>query len=407
MSKTLPQREHHAHAYTLPVSGWTLTGHSRALERSGFFLHEPRIVLDAGVDLPCPSFAVPRAILVTHGHIDHMNALPMLLRHQDPAHPAVQVMAPHSITHRLRQLCSLSWAVKVDWDEPLPPNYAPPPEGDAGAEPGAVLGHFAQFRPVVAGQDINVAAGKRAVDMLRVRCVRLFHGRCTALGYVISRPPHARKVLRDDLWGCDKDETQRNVKAALALGEQVNVVEQVPMQPLCAYLLDTTVEALLQPTMEAALQDCPVVIIECSFLEEAMESEAAARGHVCWSQLAPFVRDHLGRGRTWILTHFSLRYSDEQIVAFFTDADKSGLHLRHPLLDPQAAASTAQQSTGGGPSEDQLSAAPPAGAADVVLWLDWCGPKELWVERVDAPAAVALRRHAAESPVAPAEAAQG
>jgi Cft2 family RNA processing exonuclease len=36
-------------------------------------------MLDAGIDVP--NFSPPDVIFVTHTHIDHCNALPMLVRH--------------------------------------------------------------------------------------------------------------------------------------------------------------------------------------------------------------------------------------------------------------------------------------------------------------------------------------
>ena len=84
MSSTLPQFEYFKQRWVVPYAGWTLTGHSRAMERTGFVLHEIGVVLDAGVDLRCsPAWLAVdlEPIFVSHGHIDHMNALPALLRH--------------------------------------------------------------------------------------------------------------------------------------------------------------------------------------------------------------------------------------------------------------------------------------------------------------------------------------
>jgi glyoxylase-like metal-dependent hydrolase (beta-lactamase superfamily II) len=80
MSSTLPQRNYFHQEYSIPGGQWKLSGHSRALERTGFLLTGggARILLDAGVDVP--DFSPLDLILVTHSHIDHCNALPMLYR---------------------------------------------------------------------------------------------------------------------------------------------------------------------------------------------------------------------------------------------------------------------------------------------------------------------------------------
>jgi hypothetical protein len=104
-----PQAAYWRNRYRLPGTQWTLSGHSRALERSGFFLEEPRIFLDAGVGFHNPSNGNSNAILITHTHIDHMNALPMLLRvgSSDPA-----VLVPRAHVNGLREFSRLSWGIK-------------------------------------------------------------------------------------------------------------------------------------------------------------------------------------------------------------------------------------------------------------------------------------------------------
>jgi hypothetical protein len=82
VKSSLPQGDYFRASWKIPGgNNWVLTGHSRALERTGFWIPQLRIMLDVGVDLPTDSGACPAATLITHGHIDHMNALPMLLRH--------------------------------------------------------------------------------------------------------------------------------------------------------------------------------------------------------------------------------------------------------------------------------------------------------------------------------------
>lgn len=79
MTSTLPQHSYFTQEYSIPSLTWKISGHSRALERTGFLLYGGgRILLDAGIDIP--DFTSPDIILLTHSHIDHCNALPMLYR---------------------------------------------------------------------------------------------------------------------------------------------------------------------------------------------------------------------------------------------------------------------------------------------------------------------------------------
>ena len=245
MSRTLPQHEYFKHRWRVPHTEWTLAGHSRAMERTGFFLPEIGVVLDAGVDLPLQSSLVGngvRAILVSHGHIDHMNALPALLRHCGDGAPPIHIMAPAPIVHRLREFCQLSWACKVDADEELPAEYAPPPDEDAHASPGSMLQQGLQtWRPVEGGMKLQVAVGKKAATTLEVHTTQLWH-RSTAIGYVLGEPARSTHKFRRELIGTDKRVTAANVKAAQARGEPVYEEVQQEARLLLAFVTDTTIQ---------------------------------------------------------------------------------------------------------------------------------------------------------------------
>ena len=93
-------------------------------------------------------------------------------------------------------------------------------------------------------------------------------------------------------------------------------------------------------------------MVECTYLDRGMEGEAERRGHICWSQLLPVISSRLAANakHTWILIHFSLRYTDQQVSEFFSDGERCGARF----------------------------AKEGAGPPDVVLWLD-SGVCELWV----------------------------
>ena len=55
-------------------NGWTLQGHSRAGERTGFWLSPLNILLDAGLETK----KRPNAVLITHKHFDHLYNLPLI-----------------------------------------------------------------------------------------------------------------------------------------------------------------------------------------------------------------------------------------------------------------------------------------------------------------------------------------
>ena len=184
-------------------------------------------MLDAGLDLPTRSGARPAAILITHGHIDHMNALPMLLRHGD-GDPKVHVMAPSSILYRLRQFAQLSYAVKVDDGDDLPSAYSPPPEPERFCEHGVFEDEFNKWHAVVADSVTALSVGRKGTALLSVRALQLFHGRCSSVGYLLSIPAGTKKKLRADLVGSTKQESAANVQ-----NSKSRMFQSRPNLPLC------------------------------------------------------------------------------------------------------------------------------------------------------------------------------
>jgi hypothetical protein len=71
----------------------------------------------------------------------------------------------------------------------------------------------------------------------------------------------------------------------------------------------------------AACSTYPVVFIECTFFHPDHKEAAAGSLHLHWSDLRPFVLEH--RDTTFVLIHFSKRYADEEIHAFFDNERKT------------------------------------------------------------------------------------
>ncbi|KAF3914068.1 hypothetical protein AA313_de0203151 [Arthrobotrys entomopaga] len=96
--------------------------------------------------------------------------------------------------------------------------------------------------------------------------------------------------------------------------------------PILAFLGDGDHTSLLNDpewlvgNPEGGVSHCPVVVTECSFLYEAHRAQAEKTKHTLWDDLEPIVRRH--PGTTFVLMHFSRRYADAEIVAFFEDLGK-------------------------------------------------------------------------------------
>ena len=68
--------------------------------------------------------------------------------------------------------------------------------------------------------------------------------------------------------------------------------------------------------------DYPVVITECTFLNEEDIALAHEAGHTHWTALKPFIEAN--PDTTFVLIHFSLRHSDSQVLEFFNVQNKDG-----------------------------------------------------------------------------------
>jgi hypothetical protein len=283
----------------------------------------------------------------------------------------MNIFVPASVIDRLRQFVALSFAIKVDHDSIVPDHYdAPSSICDNIGTPNSAPSEETTRRwyPVVGGLDIPVHIGKKGKTTMVVSTLQLHHT-VTTVGYVLSE--RGNKV-RPDLIGADKRTTGENVKVAKQRGEEVTITVDTPV---CAFVCDTSLRAVTEEGEHSAqILACPVVIIECTYLEEEYAAEGDRRGHIVWTGglrdvvLSTYhaYKSRSGGGRggnagpsagapVFILMHFSLRYSDDEIREFFRE--RSGLG---------AALTTSEVSDAGRKPH-------------VVLWLD-SGIEQLWFQ---------------------------
>jgi ribonuclease Z len=95
--------------------------------------------------------------------------------------------------------------------------------------------------------------------------------------------------------------------------------------PVFAFLGDTTARTLADeegPCRRWLEQGVKVVITECSFLYEEHRGQAERTRHTVWGDLEPVVRRW--PGTVFVLMHFSMRYSDEEVREFFRGREVPG-----------------------------------------------------------------------------------
>jgi hypothetical protein len=232
---------------------------------------------------------------------------------------ATSVFLPLEITHRVAAFCAASWAIKVDDAAQLPAHYSP----FGGQQPHLTAGtpfstSNALFVPMTPGTRVplDCTNAKSSVFVTAVKC---FHS-VTTVGYILSEE---RLKLKSEYVGIAGNQIAKLRQQGVEVSKRVSVAR-------LAFLCDSTVEVLEHPEQREQIFECPVVMIECTYLEPERNDEASKRGHIGWHQLRPHVEAH--PDTLFVLFHFSLRYTDQFIVDFFNTASSANTRPPNVLL---------------------------------------------------------------------------
>ncbi|KAL2164300.1 hypothetical protein VTH06DRAFT_3516 [Thermothelomyces fergusii] len=338
-----------------PYHNLTLTGRSRAAWHTSFVIPQLNLLLDAGRVI---NHLRPKHIFLTHGHSDHTLLTPVFVKRSDPPDiycPAEMKDALDSFINAETMLNEGGGIWPPESTSPYLQKYTsnkkgpePPPSGpDAGDGDGAPRGDPspspAEADVTMEDGQINSSAaaeqqqearenndnhdnenddaddgihpllrthrthGLRPGDTVKLRRLaapQTYTATAFAcdhtvpcLGYVFSA---VTPKLRPEYRGLPGPELR-------ALREERGVDLTAPVAvPVFAFLGDTTASVLAAGP-------------EWLFLWDEHRDQAARTRHTIWADLEPVVRRH--PDTVFVLTHFSLRYSDEDVRAFFRRRD--------------------------------------------------------------------------------------
>jgi ribonuclease Z len=140
------------------------------------------------------------------------------------------------------------------------------------------------------------------------------HHKVTCLGYAFAE---FRKRLipeleqqKQEMLAAGKQAEFGKMMASLRKEDQV--LEEEYAHPLFVFMGDTHADIYADQDW---LWDYPYLLTECTYIDPDHLENADYRLHTHWEQLRPHVLAH--PGTTFVLTHFSLRYSDAEVIAFF------------------------------------------------------------------------------------------
>lgn len=297
-------------SFPRPYHQWTLTGRSRAAWHTSFVIPQLNLLLDAGL---CVNKLRPKHIFITHGHSDHTLLSPAFAKRDDPP----DVFCPAEMATKFDDFILADTMLNLG--------------GLVGIEDAEAQGlrvdddHAANNETPTASSEVrrsrtsaerawlatHVTHGVRPGDVVPLRRCRGMSAavfRCDhtvpCVGYVFRSTTDKLKPELAGLPGTEIRDMRRS-------GVQVTAARTVPV---FAFLGDTTA-ATLAAEPEWLRDGIPVVITECSFLYEEHRAQAAKTKHTFWPDLEPVVRKW--PKTTFVLIHFSMRYTDREVAAFF------------------------------------------------------------------------------------------
>lgn len=295
-SKTLewnigvPGDDHTLRRVELEKGKLSIVGLGRSADASSYFLPELGIVLDAGMHVKSIR---PKTVLLTHGHRDHIAALPT---HATAA--KAKIFCPEAIAPLVRRFLLAEAQL----------NYG---ATQTDEETIAALGDY----------DLN--AVKDGDEILLPK--NAYQGSPTPIGIQVFRAPHKEGVPAVS-YGLYRAKTQLKEEYASLPKRELGTLIQDGVQitesykeGLLFYTGDTTIN-LLKERWREILPHYKHVIHEVTFLgkpSSQLDEEARRKGHTHYSQLHPWICAF--PDTTFVCVHWSLRYSRADVLQFFED----------------------------------------------------------------------------------------
>jgi ribonuclease Z len=253
---------------------YSLIGYSIAARNTGFYIPELRVALDCGV----PSNHSPEHIFISHCHLDHCGCLPNTIIDMGSIKP--NIFVPKSSESQLRNYIHHTFAMTKNTPTPkIHSKYT--------------------LIPAVSEDRIMISIKKMpyAIDI-----IRSFHTvPCVSYGFSEIRTklkPEYLSIL------------QKDIEAIKLSGVQITDTVEVPQ--FC--FVGDTDERIFGNLI---LEKFPTIIIECSFLYPEHIKHAKDDKHMHFNNMKEYIISH--PDITFVLIHFSSRYTDEEIREFFKD----------------------------------------------------------------------------------------
>jgi len=253
---------------------YSLIGYSVAARNTGFYIPELRVALDCGV----PANHSPEHIFITHCHLDHCGCLPNIIIDMGSIQP--EIITPKAAEEQVRNYIHHTFVMTKNNSKPNIHNKY------------KLIGSNFGDRIFT-----NIKKMPYVIDVFKS-----FHTvPCVSYGF-----SEIRTKLKPELKGLDQFELEKMKLSGIEITNTIEV-------PQFCYMGDTDERIFTNPI----IQKYPTIIVECTFLYDEHLKNAQKDKHMHWSKLKPFIEIYTDI--TFILIHFSSRYSDDEINDFFKD----------------------------------------------------------------------------------------
>tara|TARA_B100000768_G_scaffold148241_1_gene142109 strand:+ start:5129 stop:5947 length:819 start_codon:yes stop_codon:yes gene_type:complete len=255
---------------------YTLTGYSRSGVRTGIYLEEFDILLDAGLYFD----RKPKLILVTHGHLDHINNLysALLDNINKPT-----VMVPQSSYNLIKNYLNAQHSVSLNKNS-----------------------FFNRYKMIGLQNEYDIKLSKN----FKIKNFKMDH-RVDTIGYGIS-------IISKKLNPAYIGKSQSELIKIKNSGKKIDIINEKGFIMFCG---DTSSMIL----NNLPFNDYKYIIIECTFLDNDHYPEAIKRKHLHYLELKQFFEKYTETN--FILIHFSKRYKDSFIKNFFEEKNHPNVSL--------------------------------------------------------------------------------